>query len=109
MIKGVQLELREHDEDKGRESPERIGQNVGSFCLPVLDPPCKVTCFINKKASCDAKGSKTEDGNSVVGDLPSLVGSLRLGLHHVAVKLWLLLQGILDATMTFILKECEDN
>ena len=87
MINGVQLKLREHDEDKGRESPERIGQNVGSFCLPVLDPPSKVTCFINKKESCDAKDSHTEDGNNVVGDLPPFVGTLRLVLHHVAVKL----------------------
>ena len=104
LINGVQLELREHDEDKGRESPERIAQNVGSFFLPVLDPPCKSTCFINKKASCDAKGSHTEDGNSVVGDLPPLVGSLLLGLHHVAVKPWLLLQGNLDTTLIFMLK-----
>ena len=48
--------------------------------------------------------SKSKDKNGVVSDHPPLVGSLRLGLLHVAVKLWLLLQGILDATMTFILK-----
>ena len=74
---------------------------------PMTWAPCKVSCCLNKKASCDANGSNTEDGNSVVGDLPPLVGCLRLGHHHVddvAVKLWLLLQGILDATMTFILK-----
>ena len=38
--------------------------------------------------------SKSKDKNGVVSDHPPLVGSLRLGLLHVAVKLWLLLQGM---------------